>query len=204
MIDILNRYGFWGIVKLVISKTYTLLFFPKARLLRLPIDIRNARNIDFGIQLTTGPYCRIEAHPLKGKSRTKLLTFGKNVQINDFVHIVATESVSIGNNVLMASKIFISDSNHGDYSGVIQSSPDQSPAERVLTSKPVVIEDNVWLGEFVTVLQGVTIGKGSIIGAMSVVSRDVPPFSIAVGSPARVIKKFDFETKRWKKHEADT
>jgi acetyltransferase-like isoleucine patch superfamily enzyme len=56
-------------------------------------------------------------------------------------------------------------------------------------SKEVVIEDDVWLGYNVIVLPGVTIGKGSVIGAGSVVSKDIPPYSIAIGNPARVIKK---------------
>jgi lipopolysaccharide O-acetyltransferase len=54
-----------------------------------------------------------------------------------------------------------------------------------------IIEDNVWLGEFVSILPGVTIGKGNIIGANSVVTQDIPPYSIAVGTPARVAKRFD-------------
>jgi len=63
----------------------------------------------------------------------------------------------------------------------------------------VVMEDDVWLGEFVSVLAGVRIGKGSIIGTMSTVSRDIPPYSIAVGSPARVIKQFNFASGMWEK-----
>jgi maltose O-acetyltransferase len=55
--------------------------------------------------------------------------------------------------------------------------------------KPVIIEDDVWLGERVIILPGVTIGKGSIIGAGAVVAKNVPPYSIAVGNPALVVKK---------------
>ena len=61
----------------------------------------------------------------------------------------------------------------------------------------VIIEDNVWLGEFVSVLPGVKIGKGAIIGSNSVVTKDIPANTIAVGSPAKVIKKYNFETKKW-------
>jgi lipopolysaccharide O-acetyltransferase len=64
----------------------------------------------------------------------------------------------------------------------------------------VAIEDNVWLGEFVSVLPGVTIGKGSIVGANSVVSKNLPPYVIAVGTPAKPIKKFNFETNKWEKY----
>jgi lipopolysaccharide O-acetyltransferase len=136
-------------------------------------------------------------HPVRENSDRKLLVFKNDVQINDFVHIVALERIVIGNNVLIASKVFISDSNHGSYSGEAQSHPDQNPIERKLSNSPIEIEDNVWLGEFVSVLQGVTIGRGSIIGSMSVVTKDIPPYCIAVGSPARVIKTYNFKTAKW-------
>lgn len=64
-------------------------------------------------------------------------------------------------------------------------------------SKEVHIGNNVWIGEFVSILPGVTIGDGSIIGSTSVVSKDIPAFSIAVGSPAKVIKTYDKDTNKW-------
>jgi lipopolysaccharide O-acetyltransferase len=129
-----------------------------------------------------------------------LIHIGSDVSINDYVHIGAVESVSIGDRVLIASKVFISDHDHGSYGrGGVHSDPRIAPAERPLSASPVVIEDDVWLGEFVSVLAGVRIGKGSIIGTMSTVSRDIPPYSIAVGSPARVIKQFNFASGMWEK-----
>ena len=56
-------------------------------------------------------------------------------------------------------------------------------------TKPVIIEDDVWIGTRVTILKGVTVGKGAIIGACSVVTKDVPPHSIVVGNPAKVVKE---------------
>jgi lipopolysaccharide O-acetyltransferase len=110
------------------------------------------------------------------------------------------ESVTIGNNVLLASKIFISDCSHGSYIGnEMDCHPGTIPVDRPLFAKPVIIEDNVWLGEFVTVLAGVTIGKGTIVGANSVVSKSLPANVIAAGTPAKPIKKFNFETSRWEK-----
>lgn len=177
----------------------TILLFPGARLIRRPFDIRGRRNICLGSNFTCGKYCRIEAHPRSVEMNSQVIVLGKNVQINDFVHIVGVEKVSIGNNVLIASKVFISDSSHGSYKGENQTHPDIPPSRRELFSKPVVIEDNVWIGEFVSVLPGVKIGRGSIIGSMSVVSRDIPPYSIAVGSPAGVIKRFNFDSSKWEK-----
>lgn len=56
-------------------------------------------------------------------------------------------------------------------------------------SAPIKIEDNVWIGEKSTILKGVTIGKGAVIGCNSVVTKDVPPYSVACGNPAVVVKK---------------
>ena len=126
-----------------------------------------------------------------------LLEIGENVEINDDVHIGATEKIIIGDNVLIASKVYISDHNHGSYKGEEQDSPMSIPKKRKIYSSPIKIEKNVWIGEFVSILQGVTIGEGAIIGTMSVVTKDIPPYTIAVGSPAKPIKKYNFKTKKW-------
>lgn len=199
----IKKYGFIGTVRLLMSLVYTKLFFSNARLIRLPFDIRNKRYIKIGDQFTTGFGCRIEAFPLDKMSR-RCLTIGKNVEINDYVHIAAVKSVTIGDNVLMASKIYISDCLHGSYSGDENGdSPDTPPNARPLSASKVVIKDNVWLGEFVTVLPGVTIGKGTIVGANSVVSKSLPDYVIAVGTPAKPIKIFNFKSERWEKYLAD-
>jgi lipopolysaccharide O-acetyltransferase len=191
-------YGFWGMIRMVLYLALTRVFFPKARLIRFPIEIRGKKFIDFGINLTTGNYCRIEAFPFY--QNKKIIKFGNNIEINDFVHIAGISSIVIGNNVLIASKVYISDVQHGCYTGKNNHDhPDIPPGDRPLSSKDVIIEDNVWIGESVSVLAGVTIGKGSIIGANSVVSKSIPPNVIAVGSPAQAIKKFNFETQQWKK-----
>ena len=121
-----------------------------------------------------------------------------NVTLNDYVHIGATNYVEIGNNVLVASKVYISDHNHGVYSGSIQSSPDTSPAERYLTrDMSVIVGDNVWIGESVSILPGVKIGYGSIIGAHSVVTKSVPAYTVVAGVPAKVIKRYDQNSRTW-------
>jgi acetyltransferase-like isoleucine patch superfamily enzyme len=189
-------YGFNGLFKLFFFKINTILFFPNSRLIRLPFIVKGKKYIDFGSKLTTGVGCRFEAY--NNQKSKKSLIFGKNIQLNDYVHITAMNNVVIGDNVLMASKIYISDCSHGFYSGEeTDSSPEQYPIDRNYNISEVIIEDNVWLGEFVSVLPGVTIGKGAIIGSNSVVTKDIPANTIAVGSPAKVIKKYNFKTKRW-------
>ena len=198
----IKKYGVIGTLKLLVSLIYTKLFFNNARLIRLPFDIRNKRYIKIGDQFTTGFGCRIEAFPLN-ESKEICLTIGKNVEINDYVHIAAVKSVTIGDNVLMASKIYISDCLHGSYTGdENDNNPNIPPNERPLSAKEVIIKDNVWLGEFVTVLPGVSIGKGTIVGSNSVVSKSLPDYVIAVGIPAKPIKFFNFKSQRWEKYES--
>ena len=192
-----KQYSIIGICYLIYCKIRSVLTFKNARIIRFPIDIRGKKFIQISKGFTTGVGCRIEAYP---QNKEKTLFIGENFQMNDYVHITATEKVIIGKNVLLASKIYISDSSHGSYAGdENDSSPDSIPMERKMVSKPVIIEDNVWLGEFVSVLPGVTIGKGSIVGANSVVAKSLPPYVIAVGSPAKAIKKYNFQSQRWEK-----
>ncbi|WP_279145834.1 DapH/DapD/GlmU-related protein, partial [Clostridium tyrobutyricum] len=77
--------------------------------------------------------------------------------------------------------------------------PDEHPRNRLLTcGKEVVIEDDVWIGEMVCILPGVRIGKGSIIGAGAIVTKNIPKYSIAVGNPAKVVKNYNFNDKVWR------
>jgi len=153
--------------------------------------------MDLGKRLTTGVGCRLDAFPHEQKI---VLHVGNDVQINDYVHIAAIESITIKDRVLIASKVFITDHNHGSHGADnIHTSPLIPPIDRALFSSPVMIEEDVWIGEFVSILPGVTIGKGSIIGTMSVVTKDIPPYSIAVGAPAKVVKNYNFEKCEWVK-----
>lgn len=181
---------------LILSYIRTKLFYKGCRIIRFPFDIRNRKKIQLGKNLTTGHYCRIEVYN-NNKKELKVLVIGNNVQINDFVHIAANKSVIIGDNVLIASKVYISDINHGDFQN--QYNVNISPVNQPLSSKPIKIENNVWIGESVCVLPGVTIGKCSIIGAMACVTKSIPPYSMAVGNPARVIKQLNLQSGIWEK-----
>ncbi len=195
----LRWYGVGGLVTLLLDVVTTRLFFAGARIVRRPAYVRGRPWMKLGKGLTTGRRMRLDAIPSEG-NRGVLLTLGDDVQVNDSVHIAAHHGVRIGNRVLLASNVFISDHNHGTYSGDgVHSEPRSAPALRPLSSGPVVVEDDVWVGEFVTILPGVTVGRGSVIGSMSVVTRDVPPYSIAMGAPARVVKRYDFATARWER-----
>lgn len=99
--------------------------------------------------------------------------------------------VTIGNNVLIAQNIVMSGLNHG-YQDV-----DIPPSEQDVTCDRILISDNVWIGANSVITAGVTLGKHCIIGAGSVVTKNVPEYSVAVGNPARVIKKYNSLSKHW-------
>lgn len=122
------------------------------------------------------------------------LVIGNNVVAQERVRISSIESVVIGNDVLMGNDILITDNDHGMDAG-----NERSYMRQMNSSKPVNIGDGCWIGEKVTVLQGSTIGEKAIIGANSVVKGNIPPYTIAVGTPARVIKKWNFGPKQWER-----
>lgn len=184
------------IIKLFFNLIYSKIFFKKSRLVRYPIDIRGKKSIDFGTNLTTGKYCRLET---LNDYNNKTLIFGNNVQINDFVHITAYKNIIIEDNVLIASKVYISDTVHGSYSLKYHSNPEEIVKDRELFFKEVRICKNVWIGENVSILPGVTIGKNSIIGANSVVCKNIPENVIAVGAPVKIVKRYNPKTEKWEK-----
>ncbi|MBU5406211.1 hypothetical protein KQI08_09865 [Paraeggerthella hongkongensis] len=192
-----NYYSLSEFVKLGYSFVMTRLWYRDATLIRRPFYVRGGVRMKYGKGFTTGYNCRIEVFGDKG-DRSRKLFIGENVHIGDNVHIAAAERVSIGDNCLFASKIFISDLDHGIYTGSSPSLPTSDPNTRDLVTSPVSIGENVWLGENVCILKGVSIGDGCIVGANSVVTKSIPAHSIAVGSPARVIKRFDEVAGVWK------
>lgn len=107
------------------------------------------------------------------------IRIGDYCLISPGVRISAAQSIHIGDNCMLAANVTISDSDwHGIYNRI----------RPFRCTKPVVIENNVWLGERVTVTKGVCIGENSVVGTGSVVTKDIPANSVAAGNPARIIK----------------
>ena len=124
--------------------------------------------------------------------------YGKNIHLGNHVIInmnctfVDNNRIDIGNRVLIASDVKMYTATHSTQPSVRNYSGHPDPAFWCQTySRPITIEDEVWIGGGAILLPGVTIGRGSVIGAGAVVTRDVPPYSVAVGNPARVIRQVE-------------
>jgi len=192
-----NDYSISEFFSTAYALILTRMFYKGARLIRRPFYCRGTSLLDFGQGLTIGHHCRFDLFGEKDDS-SKKLTIGKNCKMGDNVHIVAHQTVRIGDNCLMASKIFISDTSHGQYSGAAgHSSPAVPPEMRPLYTRAVRIGNNVWIGENVCILSGVTIADGCIVGANAVVTKDIPENCIASGAPARATKRFDSDSQVW-------
>ena len=126
------------------------------------------------------------------------IAIGDEVCFSDGVHISSIASITIGSRCLFGSRIYVSDHNHGIYSGEPQSSPGEPPSDRRLGGGgPVVIGENVWVGDNSVIIGPATIGDGAIVGANSVVRGLVPAKTIVAGAPARPVKIFNSKTGTW-------
>lgn len=117
------------------------------------------------------------------------IRIGSNTYIGDYTQISAANQVVIGDGVLTGRYVYISDNNHGKTDAA---NLQKKPVDRTLFIKgPVHIGNNVWIGDKVSILSGVTIGDGAVIAANAVVTKDVPPYCVVGGVPARIIHKVE-------------
>jgi acetyltransferase-like isoleucine patch superfamily enzyme len=149
-----------------------------------PDLLTNTRFIAIGRQVEIYKGARLEAvGSLEGQKPKIVIGDGTSIQF--YFHCGAAESVTIGKNVVIAGRVYITDHDHEfDH-------PDLPAVKAGLRALPVVIEDEVWLGEGCTILKGVRIGKRAVVGANAVVTKDVPAFTVVGGVPAKVIKKIN-------------
>ncbi len=154
--------------------------------LRLSGSIQGGKNIFIGKNFFAGKdfrlYCQPEAK----------IVIGDDCGFMDRICITAGEQITIGNRILGGSDILITDNDHGTDAGDIN-----CYANQPIVCSPTSIGDECWIGEHVCILKGTHIGERAVIGAGSVVTHDIPPYCIAVGNPAKVIKKWDFEQRQW-------
>lgn len=152
-------------------------------------------NLIGGKYITIGEHTILRSHAnliaidfLNGDKFNPIVKIGDYCHIHDYLNLTCTNSITIGNHVLMGKRVTIIDNSHGN---ICLEFLLQHPSDRKITSKgPIVIDDDVWIADKVTICAGVHIGKGSVVGANSVVTHDVPPYTLVAGSPARIIKQF--------------
>lgn len=149
--------------------------------------VRGLKYIQVGEKVSIGSHVELTAwNNYKGQQFKPEIIIGDGTSIRDYSQITAINSIRIGNGVLTGPNILITDNAHGASVAEIL---DIAPNLRPLSSKgPVIIEDNVWIGTKASIMPGVHIGKGAIIAANSVVTHDIPPYCVAAGIPAKVIK----------------
>ena len=181
-------------LNLIKWKLYTLLFL-KNRFNQIgnhtivfdPMRIDNPHSISLhdNIFISNGSW-------LIGNSNKKeTLIVHDGVNVGNHVHIVALSCVEIEKSVLIADKVFITDSTH-TYENINFPIKDQCMKEVA----KVIIGEGSWIGENVCVL-GCSIGRHCVIGAGTIVTHDIPDYSVAVGNPAQVIKKYDLKKEKW-------
>ena len=180
---------------LLISKIYTFLIkfsfqtFGKNSIIKPFLNFSKAKFISIGNNVNIGNSCRItvstDSSGVKTKSKTKIkIKIGNNVDIGNNTFISANNNIEIGNHVIMAPNVFITDHDHG-YKDITKNLHKQPLTEGGF----IKIEDNVFLGIKCSILKNLTIGTHSVVGANSVVTKNVPPFSVVAGNPAKIIKK---------------
>ncbi len=166
--------------------------FGKKSVLCKPTNIDFPKRIFIGSNVYIAHYGWLAANPLTGNAECKLI-IGDGTSIGRFSHIYATSKIEIGKNVLMAEKVYISDNLHGyaDINHPIIKQP-------IIQISEVLIGDGAWLGENVCII-GASVGKNSVVGANAVVTKDIPDFCVALGAPAKIVKRYNFDTKNWQK-----
>ncbi len=159
-----------------------------------PLRIVGCANIELGDNVTVhyGAYIAV----LRGSSQSPRLGIGCGSMIGNHAHIIVTKKVQIGAHVLVADRVYIADNRHG------YENPSIPVIDHdIVQLSEVRIGDGTWIGENVCII-GSSIGKHCVIGANSVVTRDVPDYCIAVGAPAVVVKRFCSSTKSWRRTNA--
>jgi lipopolysaccharide O-acetyltransferase len=164
-----------------------------------PFRFANLHQVRLGERVFVNPDCWIHVVGGLGDDRSVKLDIGAYSGIGMGATIAAAKSIVLGDHVLLARNVYISDHHHAyeDISRPIM-------YQGIGGVAPVSIEAHTWLGQNVVVLPGSTIGRHCIIGANSVVKGPIPDYSVAVGAPARVVKRFNPATSEWERPAGDS
>ena len=146
------------------------------------INCLSLQGIKLGNSVTIGKYAIIRPSNIYGGSIGEGLTMGDNSNIGPYNYIGCSGKITIGNNVMLAPRVSIYAENH------VFDHPEILIRDQGVEKKEVIIEDDCWIAANSILLAGVTIGKGSVVAAGSVVTENVPPYSVVAGVPAKWIK----------------
>lgn len=177
IIELIDRIKSKILVSLIKREFY---HYGKKSNIQFPFRLTNPRSISIGKECFVGRGSWFEAI---GEGTEPKIVIGNNVSFSGGCTITASKRVEIEDGSLIAKNVHISDHSHS-YSDITRNIKDQG----ITPADPVLIRKGSWLGQGVVVCPGVSIGKNSVIGANSVVTRSIPDNSVAVGSPAKVIK----------------
>lgn len=155
------------------------------------VYIRNPHMVSVGRNVTIEHHTSLFINPIGG---TAEIIIGDNVILGKYNDFGCSNKIIIGNDVITAPFVHITDRDHS-YEDITVPIMYQSANSK----GAVVIKDGTWLGFGVQIMSGVTIGKQSVIAAGSIVTKDIPDYCVAVGNPARVIKKYNLDTQKWEK-----
>ena len=193
MIKRFGRYLYIKLSRFFVNKYYPLYWLCKnGAIVRRPLHINCGKYISIGKQTSIDEYCRLDCYPISENS-DPMITIGKRCLIGFNCTFLSAGHIIIGDDCLFASNVFITTENHG-------MNPENGKyLLQPLNSKDVIIENNCWIGEKVSIMPGVKIGKWSVVGTGAVVTKNIPEYSMAVGNPAKVIRKYDFVQKKWDK-----
>ena len=146
------------------------------------INCLSLQGIKLGNRVTIGKYAIIRPSNIYGGPIGEGLTMGDNSNIGPYNYIGCSGKITIGNNVMLAPRVSIYAENH------VFDHPEILIRDQGVEKKEVIIEDDCWIAANSILLAGVTIGKGSVVAAGSVVTDNVPPYSVVAGVPAKWIK----------------
>jgi len=167
-------------------------YFGRSVKIRFPDAIEGAKHISIGSNTLIGHHVFLAAHPLSTSLRAPLLQIGSNCFLGRSNHVYACESIILGDDVLTGSGVYISDNTHSfeDHTQPIHK-------QDVISTGPISIGDGTWLANNVCII-GASVGKNCVVGSNAVVLDDIPDFCVAVGSPARIVKRYDSKLKKWR------
>lgn len=163
--------------------------FGEHSLLAQGLTLLAPHHISIGCRVSVMRHCMLETCAPEGMESNLIIADG--VSLGEYSHVTCARRIEIGEGVLTGRFVLITDNGHG---ASLPEESERPPLLRPVHSPgPVIIGRHVWIGDKVTILPNVRIGEGAILAANAVITKDVPPFSIVAGCPAKIVKYIQHE-----------